>query len=521
MWESEHRPFRVEVRERLERFAAHGDERPRRRDRSEFAPQAPKRAIIGEMRSQVTFARAATDFAGAHRVALVVWSAAVATFIRTYLAWRYYGFQTGDDLEVLEEAFRRSVGLRHAPWDIRSLFLPDIVIAPVIGATHALGASRAFTLALVARFVFVTLTTLNIFLVWCLGRVWYGEAEAAVAAILYSFHWMPLVYGSSCEPRTIAVTLILTAVLCIARGPDWRFVVVAGSLCAVATTARYSESIFFCGAALLAYCSADGAEGRRRNVCWSLTAGFAVVFSLVVGWYDFLTWGQWFGSLVKFANLTFVRRESSSIVAAQPVWWYVTNMFHWLPASAVPLLFAGIRKRADKCRAGALIGTPLVLLSVIFHKELRYVQVVVPFALLLAAHGAVLWWETRRTLVIILVAASLPLGLGHIGLAERRTTNAASAAEYIASHRPTWIALSQAWAYGGRVFLGNEPRIDEIGVPPDASAVANIARSISVIGVYSTDVNQRLREICQKAGLSREMKVDHRGGRSVTVFSRY
>ena len=57
---------------------------------------------------------------------------AAVVAVQLGLAWRYYGFLTGDDVEVLSEAFRRARGLAYGPWDIRNLFVPDVVVAPVV-----------------------------------------------------------------------------------------------------------------------------------------------------------------------------------------------------------------------------------------------------------------------------------------------------------------------------------------------------------------------------------------------------
>src|SRR2546428_6678663 len=57
--------------------------------------------------------------------------------IQLFLAHRFFGFLTGDDVEVLEEAFRRAIGFPFSPWDIRSLSVPDFVVAPAVGCVEA------------------------------------------------------------------------------------------------------------------------------------------------------------------------------------------------------------------------------------------------------------------------------------------------------------------------------------------------------------------------------------------------
>jgi len=66
--------------------------------------------------------------------------------IQVYLAIRFFGFLTGDDVEVLLEASRRATGLDYQPWDVRNLFVPDVVVAPFV----FLGGLRAAVIPFIA-----------------------------------------------------------------------------------------------------------------------------------------------------------------------------------------------------------------------------------------------------------------------------------------------------------------------------------------------------------------------------------
>jgi hypothetical protein len=71
--------------------------------------------------------------------------AAVAA-VQLWLAYRYFGFLTGDDVEVLSEAFRRARGLAYVPWDVRNLFVPDAVVAPMVWLARGVDADGDFPL---------------------------------------------------------------------------------------------------------------------------------------------------------------------------------------------------------------------------------------------------------------------------------------------------------------------------------------------------------------------------------------
>src|SRR5438552_7512469 len=90
--------------------------------------------------------------------------AAIAA-IQLWLAHRYFGFLTGDELEVLEEAFHRAVHLPFQPWEVRSLFVPDVVVAPLVWLATKVGVVDAGYIIELASLPFIALTALTIALV--------------------------------------------------------------------------------------------------------------------------------------------------------------------------------------------------------------------------------------------------------------------------------------------------------------------------------------------------------------------
>ncbi|HEX2832375.1 MAG TPA: hypothetical protein VHW00_05130 [Thermoanaerobaculia bacterium] len=436
------------------------------------------------------------------RGARIVGAMAVLSLaLRTWFAWRWYGFQTGDDLEIAEEAFRVAHGLVHQPWNIRSLFVPDAIVAPFVKLALLFGIDDAVSLAFFARVPFLLLGALNIALLFVLGRRWYDERTATLAASLYACHWIPLVYGSSSYPRTFAVTCILAAALLLARFPF-----LTGLIAAVAVTTRYSEAIFVASLLLLV---------RNRRACVALCGGFAIGLLVFIGLYDRVTWGEWFASALEFARLTFRERDASSLNVHQPPWWYFTSLPQWVPLTALPLLVVAAM-RGEARRMLAFLALPLLVLSTIFHKELRYLQVLVPFTLLFAAAGFTKW-PYRRAIAIALLTLAFPLALGRINSVTRRSTNAVDAALWIARQHPRGVALSQAWAYGGRLFLGNDVEIADIDIPPDARRIRALASNITIVGIYTSEIDEAaLRE----SGFTKTRSFENRGGRAVTIFQR-
>lgn len=378
--------------------------------------------------------------------------------IQLFLAHRYYGFLGGDDVEVLEEAFRRAVGLKYQPWSIRNLFVPDVFVAPFVYVGNALGIVDRRLLIDVATLPFIALSLLTIALVYRLAMQWVGDDGAAfVAALVFALHWIPLGFGATVYPRTLATACLVLAALILDRYPF-----VAGLLVALAFADRFSELMFL--APLLVLCRAAAPAGRPpRAVAIQLLLGTATGVALLGGVYDWITWGTPFSSLRDFARLTVVKPDFASRVKYQPPFWYLANIARWCAPTLVVLMIAG-----GKRVRWSFIILPLLALSAIKHKEFRYLQAMIPFIAIGAAAGfAWFWHRGRRALAIGLVAISVIWNLAGLRTFQRKTMPAVMAAKAIDGNPSLkTIGVPQAWAFGDLLYFHRDVSLIEIGTPP-------------------------------------------------------
>jgi hypothetical protein len=410
--------------------------------------------------------------------------AAVAA-AQLWLAWRYYGFLTGDDVEVLSEAFRRARGLAYTPWDIRNLFVPDVVVAPIVWFSR--GVSTRTTIFL-ASLPFIALSSLTIWLVYRLALRWCDESAAIVAALLFATHWIPLSFGSTVYPRTLAAACVVAAVLSVDR---WPFA--AGLMMGLAFADRFSEIVFL--APLLVIITKHRQEclchiGRSREcpvhaqtgvaqTLLSVLLGTALSVFLTVGIYDWLTWGTPFSSAIKFAHLTLIEPDFASRVKYQAPWWYVANIVRWCSPALLPLLWFARRSRAIW-----FIVIPLIAFSAIRHKELRYLQVMIPFLCIAAAIGFASL--RNRRLAIALVAISMLWDLHGLRYLARKSQPSVMAAQWIASNPSIRsIAASQLWSYGDKLYLGDKMAMSDVGTPPEKLPEVNA----DAVALYETDLD--------------------------------
>jgi hypothetical protein len=421
----------------------------------------------------------------------VLWLVVAATTaIRGLLAWRYFGFLGGDDVEVLEEAFRRAVGLAYGPWNVRNLLLPDVLVAPFVRLGSTLGFHETFSLVLCATVPFVVLASVNIVLVYVLALRWLGDRAAArMAMAIYSFHWLPLAFGSTPYPRTAAVTCILLATLSLAGGRrHGARGLAAGCLLSLAFATRYSEGVFLLPLLLLCLSAGDGRSGALRRIL-GLVGGFVVGVGLTAGLYDLLTWGRAFASFIALSKLTLVEHASSSRIPVQGPLFYLARLLFWLPATLLPVLpFAWTDRRVRATWAFLLV--PVAVLSLLTHKELRYLQAALPFLAILGAAGlagARRRWP--RAVVAVLLALTLVSEALGVRILRDKSMAAVTAARAMASDPGVKVvALSQAWAYGDRLYFGNRVEVRDLPTPPsEAGIVANV-EGADRVGLYRKDL---------------------------------
>jgi glycosyl transferase family 22 (putative mannosyltransferase) len=377
------------------------------------------------------------------RKALIAIIAAVI-LIQIFLAIRFFGFLTGDDVEVLLEASRRATGLDYQPWDVRNLFVPDVVVAPFV----FLGGLRA------AVIPFIALSALTIWLVYRLALQWSGDQRAAMAAsLLFAFHWIPLGFGSTVYPRNLAMTCVVAAAVIVDRFPF-----AAGALAGLAFADRFSEIIFIIPLGI----AFKAAASRRTPKAAALILGAIVSITIAVGLYDWITYGSPFSSVIKFARLTLVEPDFASRVKYQSPLWYLYNLVRWCAPTLLPLLYF-----ARKSMRWSFIVIPLLAFSIVRHKELRYLQVMIPFLAVAAGIGFAVLYQRSRKWAAALLVISLIWNLHGLRYFARKSMPAVMAAHAIlANPKIKVLVVSQLWAYGDRLYFDKKLSARDVGTPP-------------------------------------------------------
>ena len=284
---------------------------------------------------------------------------------------------------------------------------------------------------------------------------------------IYAFHWLPLAFGSTVYPRTVSTTLVLGAVLALSRvGRHATRGVVAGTLVALACSVRYSEGMYLLPVGMVALMSAENRGGSLRRVL-GMFGGFATGAAVASGLVDAITWGDPLASLDALARFMLLG-ESAAGLSTQPPALLPSGGFSsgWRRRCCPPWLSRWVSRRARP--AWAFIAVPLVILSLVHHKELRYLQGAIPFLAILGAAGfAVMRSRWRPVAATTLLALTLVLEVLWCAGRRRQVDGGSDRGVAMASDPSVKVvALSQAWAYGDRLYFGNGVEVRDLPTPP-------------------------------------------------------
>ncbi len=394
------------------------------------------------------------------RTALVVIAGAALT-VKIAFAIASPGFFSGDDVEIHEMTLSHLLRQAWPVWDLRSPVFPFAIVYPAqYVAFRWFRLTEIQHLVVAGRIAVAVLSTFSLLLVWQIGRRMWPQAPgyAVLAAVLLATNKLQMAFGSSELPRPVSTVLVLASFALLLREPPRKAgsVAAAGVLLGVASTFRFSEAVFVLPAAIQLALSR-----RWRDVAVLVLTAIATAMAMLWAG-DLLYWGQPLHSVVAAIDYTLVQRLSSR--GYQAPWWYIAHAASWINLAVLVLAVVGSRRELR--RTALWLFVPALALSVLPHKEARYLIPVVPFACLLAVQGiAELAREpaSRRAHRMLLATAAglfvfLLHDVGHWKLP--RTDADVRLATRLAHERAPALAIDQAWRLGGHLYLSQAPVVD-------------------------------------------------------------
>ena len=419
--------------------------------------------------SQVADALTALDERRAIRWTIV--ALLIATVLKLANAWGYPGFFSGDDVEIHEMTFRQLFHLDVDVWNLRSPFYPMTFIYPVQALMVSAGFTDSGALVVAGRCVVAVASSLAIWLTFRAGVLIEGAAAGLVAACLTAISRLHVTFGGSELPRPVATVFVLLAFVCLASTRrSWTRSALAGCALGVAASCRFSEVVFLVPA-IAGLCIE-----RRIRAALVVVTGAIGTAVLILALGDWLYWGTPFHSLINIVQFTLVDRASSR--GFEPFLFYVLSLNSWTSLPVAVLAIAGLR--FGSTRTGLWWVLPLVLLSLLPHKEPRYLIPVAPFVALSAAQGVLhvlarlksrapvlgLTPEAGAWIVIGACVYGVLFEMG--GWRFRKSSEGIVVAKSIAREGCDVVAVQQRWRLGGRLYLRTCRAVRDLDAPLDS-----------------------------------------------------
>lgn len=440
------------------------------------------------------------------------------TLVKLTLAWAHPGFFSGDDVEIHEMSLGILLGQDWPAWELRSPFYPLGVIYPVQWAAHSLGLRDTAALIFIGRAVVCLLSAFTILLTWAVGRRLWRNAPgyAFLATLLVALNSIQVAFGSTELPRPLATTLVVLAFSMLSRGGNL-CPGVAGAVVGIASAFRYSEVTF------LAAGFFQLVSERRWKAAAAYGIGGAAAAAIALGTADALYWGSPFYSLQQAIDYTLVDRLSSR--GYQSADWYATHAGEWSSWPVVALALIGTFRAPRSL--GLWAWLPILMLSLLPHKEARYILPSIPFVCLLAAFGVQAVLEARRPSFVrpperlraIIVVALVFAILQEAGEWRLRRTDADIALFHSTVlpnlGRDDSLAAEQAWRIGGRLYQPPGVRLIDLD---GTTLTAGPLPSAAWILLDETTLNRLALE--EKLSSSGYVEMNHLEDSSYRVFRR-
>jgi hypothetical protein len=432
-----------------------------------------------------------------------------AFLVKVLLAWQLPGFFSGDDVEIHEMTLGALFGQKWPIWELRSAFFPMLFIYPAQRIALALGALAPETLVLSGRVVVAFISTAAIPLTWFAARrLAPADARlAALAVVFVTLNKLLISFGSSELPRPVSTVFVVAAFLCILR-ERLLASAAAGILIGVAAAFRFSEVVFV-PAALVTL---------PRDQYWSRVAILLLTATLtaagIMAASDAMYWGSPFSSLVAAIDYTLVQRQSSR--GYQPPWEYLRLIPSWSTYMFVAFAAVGSARRYPDTW---WLWIPFALLSLLPHKESRYLIPVIPFFSIAVARGflratdwirrsptAPRWRLWTRELFAPLFLLSVLQDVG--GWRLSRSNEGVRLAQYLRASGSAGIAAQDSWRLGGRPYLWQHGPLVEL--PPslltDTDATAAAVAGVNWVALRSRTARTLDDSIMHSLGFQRDDK---------------
>ncbi|MCW1296104.1 MAG: glycosyltransferase family 39 protein [Candidatus Parvarchaeota archaeon] len=308
----------------------------------------------------------------------------IALFLRIFVVFYSGGVTYSDEIyQSIEQAhqfiFNYSIGAFGAT--IRSIFYP-LIIAFLFRLFSFLSYDN---ILISIKFFHSIISIFTVIGIYYLGKNIYNEKIAILASFLCSIWWEILFFSSRTLKDPFSVNFLLIGLALLTNSKKQLSTFLSGLLIALSFIISYTNFIFLIP--IFVYIIY---QKNPRKILIPFIFGF-ILICIFQGFLDLFMIGSFFSTPIQFFTYNILEGKSVQF-GIEPFYYYFIEMLkNWGLFSPFFLVFLllGILK---KKKGFLIIDSALlffILLSLVQHKEYRYIFPVLPFFLLIIADGII------------------------------------------------------------------------------------------------------------------------------------
>ena len=371
----------------------------------------------------------------------------LAIFLRLFITFFSGGVIHSDEIfQSLERAHGIAFGYGSVPFEFFELNERPMLYPYMISFFMRLFYFFDFgTVIFLIRLFHSLLSVSIVVILYLIAKEIYDEKVAFLVAFLSAIWWELLFFAPRTLPTPLASNFLLISIylLILANRKGSKIMFLSGIFFGLSFMIRFPILVFLLPISLYLIL-------KNRKEAVFFVSAFLLMF-VIQGVLDLFTWGSFLKSLISFINYDVIQGKSIQFGISPFYYYFIEIIKNWNIAAPLLLLIffiEGTKKKDEHNFIIDMVLLPLILYSLVQHKEYRFIFSTIPFLLLLFAKGVINISKKHNfilyLLLIVFVSSSL-IGILNVTLAPKK--NLCSAEQWVGKQEDaTGLIVLDTWS---------------------------------------------------------------------------
>lgn len=331
----------------------------------------------------------------------------IAIFLRLFVTFFSGGFIHSDEIfQTLEQGHKLTFGYGLVPWEFKILHQRSFFYPYIISFLFRLFLFLNYdTILFSIRLIHSLFSIFIVIGIYYIGKELYDEKVGLIVAFLSSIWWENIFYSSRTLNSSFSANFLIPslALFIIGTKKNYRYLFFSGILLGIGFMINFTIAIFLIPIFLtLMY------YNNIKKILLYFLSGFLLI-CLFQGLIDLFTYDSFFISPINFFKQDVIEQVSIQF-GVEPFYYYFTSILkNWsfLSILFVPLFIIGLKNiRKTSYLIIDSIFLPLIILSLIPHKEYRFIFLFLPLFLLVIANGIfnmISYFSKSKNLILFII----------------------------------------------------------------------------------------------------------------------